>query len=204
MNWETPQRKKFADDHVELLPLSETHIRDLASFALSHPEIFHHMFFGPFADEREFAEYIGETASREDALTWAVRSRRLNRFCGCVSLININSGFGEAELGSIWYDPAVHGSEVNSAAAGLLLEHLFDDLGYRRAVWKCDATNLPSARAALALGFSAEGIFRRHMIIKGRNRDTAWFSIIDGEWPEVRKRIDARIAAKAAAIGGTV
>ena len=90
------------------------------------------------------------------------------------------------EVGSILYSPALRRTTSATEAMYLLARHVFDDLGYRRYEWKCDSRNEPSRRAALRLGFTFEGIFRQHMIVKGRNRDTAWFSMLDGEWPSRR------------------
>jgi RimJ/RimL family protein N-acetyltransferase len=87
------------------------------------------------------------------------------------------------EVGSILYSPRLQQTTLATEAMYLMARHVFEDLGYRRYEWKCNALNAPSRRAALRLGFTFEGIFRQHMIVKGRNRDTAWFSMLDSEWP---------------------
>ena len=93
---------------------------------------------------------------------------------------------GVIEIGNIWMAPALQQTRESTEAIYLMIRHAFDDLGVRRLEWKCDALNAPSRKAALRFGFQFEGIFRQHMIIKGRNRDTAWFAMIDKDWPKVR------------------
>ncbi|MGH6959873.1 MAG: GNAT family N-acetyltransferase, partial [Dongiaceae bacterium] len=94
------------------------------------------------------------------------------------------------ELGHIWYGPAAQRTRINTEAILLMLCESFDALGYRRVEWKCNALNEPSRRAALRLGFAFEGVFRQHMIIKGRNRDTAWYALVDGDWPTVKHNME--------------
>jgi RimJ/RimL family protein N-acetyltransferase len=97
------------------------------------------------------------------------------------------------ELGHIWYVPEAQRTGVNTEAVYLMLSESFDRLGYRRVEWKCDSLNERSRRAAIRLGFTFEGIFRQHMIVKGKNRDTAWFSLLDHEWPDAKKRLEASL-----------
>jgi RimJ/RimL family protein N-acetyltransferase len=101
---------------------------------------------------------------------------------------------GVIEIGHIWFAPALQRTRAATEAIYLLARHAFDDLGYRRLEWKCDSLNAPSRRAADRFGFTYEGIFRQHMITKGRNRDTAWYSIIDSEWPSRREAFEAWLA----------
>jgi RimJ/RimL family protein N-acetyltransferase len=98
------------------------------------------------------------------------------------------------EVGHIWFAPVLQRTRQATEAIYLLARDVFDDLGYRRFEWKCDSLNLPSRRAADRFGFVFEGVFRQHMVIKDRNRDTAWFSILDGEWPVVRAAFEAWLA----------
>jgi RimJ/RimL family protein N-acetyltransferase len=102
-----------------------------------------------------------------------------------ISIMSMAPEMGRAELGHIWYAPEVQRTKVNTEAVFLLLSYLLGELHYRRAEWKCDARNERSRKAALRLGFQFEGVFRQHMVVKGENRDTAWFSLLDGEWPRV-------------------
>ena len=100
------------------------------------------------------------------------------------------------EIGHIWYVPAAQRTRANTEVAYLLLRRAFEELGYRRVEWKCDASNARSRTAAERLGFTFEGIFRQHMIVKGRNRDTAWFSMLDAEWPRVRRAMETWFEAE--------
>ncbi len=141
---------------------------------------------GPFADAAEFRDWMCAWQATPDVLVITVRLADSGRRVGMISLMRLTPEHGVAELGWIWYAPAVQRSKVNTEANFLLLRHLFDDLGYRRVEWKCDDRNARSRAAALRLGFAFEGIFRQHMMIKGRNRDTAWFAMLDTEWPARR------------------
>ena len=107
------------------------------------------------------------------------------RRIGSITLMRIDPANGTAELGWIWYAPSAQRTKANTEANFLLLRHCFAELGYRRMEWKCDSENVRSRAAALRLGYSFEGIFRQHMVVKGRSRDTAWFSMLDHEWPRV-------------------
>jgi RimJ/RimL family protein N-acetyltransferase len=104
-----------------------------------------------------------------------------------LSLLRITPDAGSIEVGHIHLSPALQQTRASTEAQFLLMSYVFDDLGYRRYEWKCDALNAPSRRAAGRLGFSYEGIFRQAQVVKGRNRDTAWYAIVDAEWPEVRE-----------------
>jgi RimJ/RimL family protein N-acetyltransferase len=110
---------------------------------------------------------------------------------GRQALMRITPEHGVIEIGSILWGPGVARTRLATEALHLFARHAFDDLGYRRFEWKCDALNAPSRRAALRFGFSFEGVFRQHMVVKGQNRDTAWYAIVDADWP----RINAGMAA---------
>jgi RimJ/RimL family protein N-acetyltransferase len=97
-------------------------------------------------------------------------------------------------LGHIWYSPLAQKTMVNTETTFLLLRYLFDELGYRRVEWKCDNANAESKRAARRMGFRPESVFRKHMIVKGKNRDTAWFALIDDDWPAIRANFEAYLS----------
>lgn len=107
-----------------------------------------------------------------------------------VSFLNIDAEMRRLELGHIWYTLDAQGTQANTEAVYLMLCEAFDRLHYRRVEWKCDALNARSRAAALRLGFSFEGIFWQHMVVKGRNRDTAWFAMLDGEWPAIKQNLE--------------
>jgi RimJ/RimL family protein N-acetyltransferase len=145
--------------------------------------------YGPFADVEAMRAWLVSIATSEDPLFFAVVDLERDTPVGMASFLNVDAAMRRVELGHIWYGPAAQRTRANTEAAALMLAHAFGDLGYRRVEWKCDALNERSRTAALRLGFTFEGIFRRHMIVKGRNRDTAWFSMLDTEWPNVRDAI---------------
>jgi RimJ/RimL family protein N-acetyltransferase len=142
--------------------------------------------YGPFADVDAMRSWLTTLPGSGDPLFFAVV--RDGTPVGMTSFLNIDTTMRRLELGHIWFGPAAQRTEANTEAAFLMLAWAFDN-GYRRAEWKCDALNARSRAAAERLGFTFEGVFRRHMITKGRNRDTAWFSVVDAEWPAVRARL---------------
>lgn len=167
------------------------HSEDLFRMATTGNEdnaIFRFMMFGPFRDKGEFEVWIQEQEKRTDRVIIAVYSKRLGKYVGTYSILNIDTSCGRAELGSIWYGLEAQRSEINTETTFLALRYLFEDLSYRRVEWKCDNENSASKRAALRMGFSFEGLFRKHMLVRGKNRDTAWFSIIDDEWIEKKRK----------------
>jgi RimJ/RimL family protein N-acetyltransferase len=113
------------------------------------------------------------------------------RACGVLSLMRVDPANGSIEIGAVVFGTPLVRTVASTEAQRLLMGHVLDDLGYRRLEWKCNALNAPSRAAALRLGYTAEGVFRQAMVVRGRNRDTAWFSVLDREWPAVRERLDA-------------
>jgi RimJ/RimL family protein N-acetyltransferase len=153
-----------------------------ASLAPGAEERFRYLFDGPF-DEAGFTRWIAGAEASRDPLFWAVIDRATGRAEGRQALMRIDPGHGVVEIGSILWGPAIARTRVATEALALMMRHVFADLGYRRFEWKCDARNAPSRAAALRFGFRFEGIFRQHMVVKGENRDTAWFAVTDGDWP---------------------
>ena len=140
------------------------------------------------------AEVVVRAAS-VDPLHYAIVDPS-GRPIGTSALMRIDPANGVIEIGHIAYAPALQRTPAGTEAIVLLMRYVFEDLGYRRLEWKCDALNEPSRRAALRYGFVFEGIFRQAIVTKGRNRDTAWFSIIDGDWPRVRCLVDRWLRAE--------
>jgi RimJ/RimL family protein N-acetyltransferase len=145
-----------------------------------------YLWYGPFEDAAAMREWLRGCATSADPLFFAVVDRASGDPVGMCSYMSIVPEMRRVEVAHIWYAPSRHGSGINTEVVLLLLAEAFERLGYRRVEWKCDALNERSRGAALKLGFTFEGIFRQHMIVKGRNRDTAWFSVIDREWPAVK------------------
>jgi RimJ/RimL family protein N-acetyltransferase len=145
----------------------------------------------PAPDEAAFAAWIDRASRSEDPLFHAVVDRESGRAEGRQSFLRITPEHGVIEIGHVLWGPTIARTRVATEALLLYAAHAFDALGYRRFEWKCDAANEPSRRAALRFGFTYEGTFRQHMVVRGRNRDTAWFAMTDGEWPRIRDRLTA-------------
>jgi RimJ/RimL family protein N-acetyltransferase len=151
------------------------------------------MGYGPWAGRAEFQAWVEERLDSVDPLWFTVISKHTGQPVGMATILNADLSNRRLELGHIWYIPEAQRTAANTEATYLLLMEAFGYYRARRVEWKCDSLNERSRRAAIRLGFSFEGIFRNHMIVKGRNRDTAWFSITDAEWPEVKENLETRL-----------
>jgi RimJ/RimL family protein N-acetyltransferase len=149
-------------------------------------QVWTYLFHGPYPDEAAFAAWAEQAERSPDPLFFTVVEQASGRASGVVSLMRIDPAMGVIEVGNIWYAPALQRTPMPTEAMQLLFAHVFDELGYRRLEWKCNALNEPSRRAAVRFGFTFEGVFRQHMVVKGRNRDTAWYAMLDHEWPALR------------------
>lgn len=145
----------------------------------------------PPATRDELRPWLERVAASDDPLFFAVIDKASGRVAGRQALMRIDTGFGVIEIGHIYWGRTIARQPAATEALYLMARHVFDDLGYRRFEWKCNDENEPSKRAALRFGFQAEGVFRQHMIVKGRNRDTAWFAMIDKDWPSLRAAFEA-------------
>jgi len=190
-----PERRVFEGRYVSLEPLlPERDAPDLFAGSHGSPEaeaLWTYMPYGPFADAEEMEAWLAERAASLDPSFLGVRDRASGRPVGMVSFLNLAPAMRRLELGHIWYAPVAQRTRVNTESVYLMLRHAFEDLECRRVEWKCDALNARSRRAALRLGFTFEGIFRQHLIVKGRNRDTAWFAMLDAEWPRRREGLES-------------
>jgi RimJ/RimL family protein N-acetyltransferase len=174
---------------VMLEPLDAAlHAADLWNAVRGHDRIWQWLFDGPFTTEAEFTADIEAKQAAADRSFYAIISAEIGAAAGYASYLRMEPAHGVIEVGNILLSPVVQRTTAATEAMYLMARHVFDELGYRRYEWKCNAENAPSRRAALRLGFSFEGIFRQHMVVKDRNRDTAWFAILDCEWP-ARKRV---------------
>jgi RimJ/RimL family protein N-acetyltransferase len=149
---------------------------------------------GPFADEKAFVAYAEARMTGDDPLFFAIIDKSSGRALGSAAFMRIAPLHGVIEVGSITYSPRLKRTRLATEAMFLMARRAFDELGYRRYEWKCDDLNEASKRAARRLGFTYEGTFRQHMVVKGRNRDTAWFAITDGEWPGIRAAFERWLA----------
>lgn len=181
-----PRRIALEGSYVRLLPLDAAAHGDAlweGTRGARNESLWTYMGDGPFADRKAFDVHLRAKADSNDPLFYAIVDRVSSEAIGLASLMRIDPKHRVIEVGNIIYTPKLQRTRGATEAMYLLARYVFDDLGYRRYEWKCNAFNEPSRKAATRLGFSFEGIFRQHMIIKGRNRDTAWFSMLDSEWP---------------------
>ena len=145
--------------------------------------------YGPFTREA-FNAFLTKAEDSADPLFYAVVDKALGHATGHCTLMRIDPPNRVIEVGGIMFSPLLQKTRAATEAMYLMARHVFEERGYRRYEWKCNTRNEPSMRAARRLGFTFEGIFRQHMIVKGQNRDTAWFSMLDSEWPERKQRFE--------------
>jgi RimJ/RimL family protein N-acetyltransferase len=184
-----PDRVPIEGRYALLQPLGQDHAVHLyaASAGDENQPRFEHLFEHPPGDLQDIETWLKRVSGSVDPLYFAVIDRASGRCEGRQALMRIKPEHGVIEIGSIYWGPAIARTRVATEAFYLHLKYAFDTLGYRRFEWKCNALNEPSRRAAHRFGFTFEGVFRQHMVIKDKNRDTAWFSIIDSEWPVLRE-----------------
>jgi RimJ/RimL family protein N-acetyltransferase len=156
-----------------------------------HPSVFAYMRLGPFASSEDMRRTIAAEAAAEGYVFYAIEPIEAGCALGQAAYMRIETEAGTIEIGSIWFAPRLQRTAAATEAIYLLARHVFDDLGYRRLEWKCNALNAASRRAAERFGFRSEGVFRKHEVVKGRSRDTAWYAITDDEWPAVRVPFEA-------------
>ncbi len=183
-----PERVVLEGRTCRLEPLHLRHRDDLFR-ASSPPDAlrrFRYLADAPPASASEMEQWIAKAAASPDPMYWAVIDKRTGRCEGRQSLMRITPAHRVIEIGNIYWGPAISRTPVATEANYLFAKYVFDELGYRRYEWKCDALNAPSRRAAERFGFTYEGTFRRAIINKGRSRDTTWFAMIDEEWPRLK------------------
>jgi RimJ/RimL family protein N-acetyltransferase len=190
-----PARSPLEGRFVTLVPADpEAHAHGL--FASSHDgsdeaaSMWTYLPYGPWPNETAMRTWLELLPVSEDPLFLTVIDRATGDPVGIVTFMSVDPTMRHLELGNIWYSPCAQRTRANTESVYLMLREAFDMLGNRRVEWKCDALNARSRAAAERLGFTFEGIFRQHMIIKGRNRDTAWYSMLDREWPAVRANVE--------------
>lgn len=182
-----PSREPMRGRYVSLEPLRPSHAEALQRAA--DESVWTYLGYGPFADAAEYQAWVEANAASDDPLFFAVLVE--GEPSGVVSYLRTDAANGVTEIGHIWYAPAIQRTRATTEVTYLLARHVFDDLGYRRLEWKCHALNARSRAAAARFGFRYEGTFRKHLVVKGRNRDTAWFAMTDDEWPRVRAAFEA-------------
>ena len=186
-----PARTPIRGACAVLEPLHRRHAEELwqAAAAPQAEASWDYLGYGPFATEATFAQHVAEFAATHDPMAWAVRPVSTGVASGWLTLMEMQPKNAAIELGHIWFAPRMQRTRAATEAMFLLMRLAMDELGYRRLVWKCNALNAPSRRAAERLGFTYEGTLRAHMVTKGRQRDTAFFSMLGDEWPVCRNAL---------------
>tara|TARA_Y100000590_G_C15635390_1_gene982787 strand:+ start:110 stop:793 length:684 start_codon:yes stop_codon:yes gene_type:complete len=185
-----PNKKRLVGKYSILEPAnSKKHSKDLfKNFSLDRKGIdWTYMPTGPYKTEKSLKKYLNSKNLTGNPFFYAIYSKRLQTYCGLASYLRIKPQIGTIEVGWISYAPNLQGTAEGTEAMYLMMKNVFENLGYRRYEWKCDALNKKSNNTALRLGFKYEGKFRQATIYKQRNRDTNWYSIIDKEWKKYRK-----------------
>jgi RimJ/RimL family protein N-acetyltransferase len=196
-HWRIPKRSSMEGAYCRLEPLDPDRHGDHLFEAVTGPEAERLHRYLPDTvprTRREFEGWLTSRAASSDPLYFVVVDKATGRVEGRQTLMDINTTYGSAEIGHILWGPRIAGSRITTEAFYLFADHIFS-LGYRRYQWRCNALNEPSRRAALRFGYQFEGIFRHHMIVKGANRDTAWYSILDTEWPRLKTGFEAWLQA---------
>lgn len=190
------QFKALQGDYCHLEPLSSQHASDLftAFNADQEQRIWTYLPYGPFTEFASFSTWIETCTHSRDPFFFSILDPQ-GKALGMASFLRIDANNGVIEVGHINFSPALQKTPAATESMYLMMRYVFEDLGYRRYEWKCDALNQPSRQAAKRIGFSFEGIFRQAVIYKGRNRDTAWFSILDSEWPVLKYKFSAWLDA---------
>ncbi|WP_283194059.1 GNAT family protein [Rhizobium sp. AN80A] len=191
---ERPQRVALEGRYVRLEPLDAgRHGRDLLASAQQPgaDDRFRYLFEDTPADMAAFTAWLEKAEASPDPMFFAVIDKRTGRAEGRQALMRIDAAHGVIEIGNILWGPAIARSRVTTEALFLFAKLAFDTLGYRRFEWKCNNLNEPSKKAAERFGFTFEGVFRQHMVAKGKNRDTAWFAMIDADWPRLKQGYEA-------------
>lgn len=198
-----PARVPIRGQYAVLEPLHRRHAAELWRAAQGADDSWAYLGNGPFASADAMARQISDLASVHERLVWAVRPVTTGVASGWLSLMDIEPRNASIEIGNIWFAPRMQRTRAATEAMFLLLRMAADELGYRRLVWKCNALNEASRRAADRLGFTFEGVLRAHMVVKAHTRDTAMYSITSEEWPSRRDAILAWLAPENFAPDGT-
>ncbi|WP_299873233.1 GNAT family protein [uncultured Sulfitobacter sp.] len=196
-DWQVPPRPEgevLRGQYAELTPLSaDAHAALLFRTYAGEDHVWDYMPYGPFSSAAQYHRWVRDHAGQPDPFFYAVRNLQSGQWEGVASYLRVAPEAGSIEVGHINFSPALQQTRAATDAMFLMMQWAFD-AGYRRYEWKCDALNTPSRRAAQRLGLSFEGVFRQATVVKGRNRDTAWFAAIDREWPALKEAFLAWLA----------
>ncbi|MGO4700640.1 GNAT family N-acetyltransferase [Dyella sp. 2RAB6] len=189
-----PERVTLDGRYCRLEPLdAPRHAAELHAAYVTAPDAraWTYMAAGPFEDEASYLSHAHKAAASTDPMHYTVIDRATGRAIGTLALLRIDPTHGVIEVGWVAFAPALQRTPASTEAQYLLMKYVFDALGYRRYEWKCDDLNAPSRAAAARLGFQYEGTFRQAIVYKGRNRDSAWFAMLDRDWPALAAAFDA-------------
>jgi RimJ/RimL family protein N-acetyltransferase len=193
--WQTrprPGRVTLDGRYVRLEPLRADMHAGLYDVAVADDEArFAWLFESRPSDRAAFGAWLAQAERSDDPLHFAVIDKASGMVAGRQALMRVDPTHGCIEIGSIYWGPPIARTPAATEAQYLFMRYAFAELGYRRYEWKCNDRNEPSKRAALRFGFTYEGLFRQHMVVKGENRDTAWFAIIDKDWPALERGYEA-------------
>ena len=174
--------------HCKIVPFQIHHAVDLYNLIKDTPEVFDYLRFGPFNAADEFIKVCKELTEAANCFVFAILDINSNTCVGTFSYLDMRVSMGVLEVGFVLYSKSMQRKRIGTEAMYLIINHAFETMNCRRVEWKCDNLNEPSKAAALRYGFTYEGTFRQHMIMKGRNRDSAWFSMLDHEWRDKIKQ----------------
>lgn len=199
VSWQAKPAPSFpvlSGQYCQLEALSVQHANDLYTAFTADQEnrIWTYLPYGPFTDFLSFSAWLEKNTHSADPFFYSIVNRE-GKALGLASYLRIDPTNGVIEVGHINFSPALQKTRIATETMYLMMRYVFEDLGYRRYEWKCDALNAPSRQAAERLGFKFEGIFRQATVYKNRNRDTAWYSILDKEWPALKQKFEAWLAA---------
>ena len=189
-----PPHTAMVGRYCHLEPLSpDAHAEQLYEAHAKHGEdkYWTYLPYGPYQSFEDYKAWVEAVYAEKDPQFYAVIDPKTGNAVGVASYLRIEPNIGSIEVGHIHFSPLMQKTPAATEAMFLMMQRAFDELGYRRYEWKCDALNAPSRKAAERFGFTFEGVFRQHTMYKGRNRDTAWFSILDSEWPAMKQAYEA-------------
>lgn len=187
-----PKVERILGQYVVLEKLSQCHSEDLYQHLANekNDDTWTYLFASPIHDKNDFMNYLSSLMTNSEAYYFAVIDVNTDKAMGYLSLMRVNTTHGTIEVGNVHFSKSMQHTRMSTEAHYLLMTYVFEILQYRRYEWKCDNLNEPSKKAATRLGFSYEGLFKKAIIYKNRNRDTAWYAMIDDEWPEMKYRFE--------------
>ena len=205
-NWKPvrlPPHETIDGNYCQLEPLALQHAAQLWRAIENALSLFDYLPYGPFETEADFAAWLARELRRDDAISWAICGLD-GAILGLCSYLRLDPNNGSIEIGNVLFSPILQRTRIATEAMFLLMRAVFGQ-GFRRYEWKCNSLNAPSKAAARRLGFTFEGTFRNAAVVKGRNRDTDWFSITDAEWPRLRQAFERWLSpANFAAAGAQI